>query len=398
MATVNFIGYKTQGMATLKGVMAYVSQKQKTEIAMEHLEFKHQQRTNPYPENPSIHLVSGINCTPESACSEFISTKASYNKMGGVQFYHYTQSFQDGADISPKTAHEIAVKFAEENYKDYEVLVATHMDNEHLHSHLLINSVSFATGKKLHQPPDTLKKLRQSSDDICKSYGLETLEPYTFGRSKTMSRAEKRAYDKGTSWKFDLCLTIEDGMKRAKNKEEFVDYMEKKWYRVSWSESRKNITYTCYDGKKCRDNKLYGKKYLKENMELELECREQEVFPTDLKTGWEYERGKFLQSQMMEYPSLAITKAYGLQILDAVEGYCRAVDKEDELSELANLAALTLLSYVGVYLLVEELSGFVKEELAPECVVDSVDELLEQPENNMWFQERKEKMGFEMSM
>ena len=110
------------------------------------------------------------------------------------------------------------MKFAEEHYKDFEVLIATHIDNQHLHSHFIINSVSFETGKKLHQPPNTLRKLRLSSDNICKEYGLSTLETYTFGRSKTMGRAEKRARERGNSWKFNLCLTMETAMKKSKSK------------------------------------------------------------------------------------------------------------------------------------------------------------------------------------
>ncbi len=106
--------------------------------------------------NNTIKLLSGINCVPETAFSEFMATKSSYKKLDGIQFYHYTQSFKDGENISPKTAHEIAIKFAETHYKNYEVLIATHIDNEHLHSHFIINSVSFETGKKLHQPHNTI--------------------------------------------------------------------------------------------------------------------------------------------------------------------------------------------------------------------------------------------------
>lgn len=91
-------------------------------------------------------LISGKDCIGQNAFVEFKCTKDVFKKNTGVQFYHYTQSFKTDMDISPKTAHEIAMKFAEENYKDFQVLVATHVDAGHLHSHFIVNSVSFEDG------------------------------------------------------------------------------------------------------------------------------------------------------------------------------------------------------------------------------------------------------------
>ena len=84
-------------------------------------------------------LITGQNCCAETAAAEFLSTKAQHKKTGDVQFYHYTQSFKVGENITPQTAHEIACEFARKNYPDYEVLIATHTDAPHIHSHFLID-------------------------------------------------------------------------------------------------------------------------------------------------------------------------------------------------------------------------------------------------------------------
>ncbi len=210
MATVNYIPYNKQSAFTMRGVMMYVCLKEKTLL-----------------KNEGYQLITGQNCCAETAFSEFTATKARYTKSDQVQFYHYTQSFKVGLDISPQQAHKIALEFAKKNYPDYEVLIATHTDAPYIHSHFIINSVSFEHGKKLHQPPNTLRILRQSSDEICMAHGFEVLPTYTFGRSKTPSRAQRKAHERGDSWKDQLQQAIEFAMIRSFNKEDFIFLMER---------------------------------------------------------------------------------------------------------------------------------------------------------------------------
>ncbi len=381
------MSYRTQSAATLKGTIAYVCQRSKTAISLTDAKQKHNVYNEIPPQGEGIKLLSGLNCTPESACSEFIATKSIYEKTDGVQFYHYTQSFKDDEDISPLIAHEIAIKFAEKHYNDYEVLVATHVDQEHLHSHFIINSVSFETGKKLHETPNTLQNLRQTSDIICKEYELSTLEPYQRGR--TISRGEQKAKEQGTSWKFNLCLTIESSMKKSRTKKEFIDEMKSRNYEVTWTDERKSITYTCPNGMACRDDRLYGRKYLKENMEREFELRESNVEQSENITGWEYER-KYLfappemQAQMQNNQMKHLTN----EILWAAKGVLYAISADDELNALVNLTMLTALSMVGAYLLVQKIQDlYAEEKLTEDNMINSIEELKLEPENNIHFEE-----------
>ena len=277
MATVNFIPCKKQNAFSMRNEIEYILQDFKVCIEPEKLNCDHTVNYQTYSEYADktgyIRLISGKDCCPETAFQEFMATKNSFKKADQTMFYHYDQAFKDGETISPKTAHEIAVKFAEDNYPDYEVVIATHVDNEHLHSHFIINSVSFKTGKKLHQGPKTLLKLRAHSDQICQQYGLTTLKPYTGGKSQSLASREYRAAAKGQSWKFSLMNAIDTAMKISSTKQDFIKNMERQGYAVRWENRRKYITYTCPNTMSCRDIKLHDNRYLKEMMEREFEFR-----------------------------------------------------------------------------------------------------------------------------
>ena len=217
-------------------------------------------------------LVSGIGCQPETAFDEFLSTKLLHHKDGGVMFYHMVQSFPRGADVDPRTAHEAARRLAE-YFEGCEVLVCTHVDREHIHSHCIINSVNFETGKKVHMADEQIQELRVRNDQICEELGLPKFQRDEQKRSRGMSNAEYYTASKGESWKFELMRVIDDCMRYAGNREEFLALLRSEGYSATWTDSRKNITYVTPDGRKCRDNKLHIEKYLKENMEAEFGYR-----------------------------------------------------------------------------------------------------------------------------
>ena len=217
-------------------------------------------------------LVSGIGCQPETAFDEFLSTKLLHRKDGGVMFYHMVQSFPKGANIDPRTAHEAARRLAG-YFEGCEVLVCTHTDREHIHSHCIINSVNFETGKKVHMADEQIQELRVRNDQICEELGLPKFQKDEQWQSRGMSNAEYYTADRGESWKFELMRVIDDCMRCAGNREEFLILLRSEGYDATWTDSRKNITYVTPDGRKCRDSKLHMEKYLKENMEAEFGYR-----------------------------------------------------------------------------------------------------------------------------
>lgn len=220
-------------------------------------------------------LVSGLNCSPETVYYEFINTKLLHGKDSGRMYYHMTQSFPKGEDVPPKIAHEMSVKLAE-HFKDYEVLICTHTDRDHIHSHFIINSVAFDSGRKFHISTPEIEPIRQLNDRLCMEYGFEICQPKPkHERTKSMSVAEYHSAAKGESWKIRLMNTIDECMKHAGSKAEFIELMEFEGYGVKWTDTRKSITYTTPKGIKCRDDRLHESKYLKERMELELRIRQE---------------------------------------------------------------------------------------------------------------------------
>ena len=217
-------------------------------------------------------LVSGIGCQPETAFDEFLSTKLLHHKDGGVMFYHMVQSFPKGANIDPRAAHEAARRLAG-YFEGCEVLVCTHVDREHIHSHCIINSVNFETGKKVHMADEQIQELRVCNDQICEELGLPKFQRDEQRKTQGMSNAEYYTASKGESWKFELMRVIDECMRYAGSREEFLALLRAEGYDATWTDSRKNITYTTPDGRKCRDSKLHMEKYLKENMEAEFGYR-----------------------------------------------------------------------------------------------------------------------------
>lgn len=225
-----------------------------------------------------VKYVSGVNCTPQSAYTEFNNTKKLFGKTEGRQYYHFVQSFSVDENISPETAHEIALRFAEETEKfsGFEIVVSTHCDRDHIHSHFVMNSVNSETGKKFHITEREIEMLMEVSDKICREYGLSVIEPKPKNeRAKPMSDREYRSAVKGESWKIQLEAVISNAMQTAASKEHFILLMKAEGYGVKWTDTRKNIIYTTPEGKACRDSKLHLQKFLKENMEYEFKIRQE---------------------------------------------------------------------------------------------------------------------------
>lgn len=257
MATVSFIPESHQSISAMKAVIEYCLQQKKVA-----------------DEDSGRRLVSGVNCNGENAFTEFMATKTAHHKKGGMNFYHYVQSFSPSESVTAEQVHEIGLAFAKKAWPGHEVLVTTHTDTAHLHNHFVINSVHYENGMKLRQNPGTLTKLRALSDGICQQHGLSVLEPYKKDGANISSR-EYRAAAKGDSWKFKLMSDIDFVMNRSGSRADFIREMQRLGYKVTWTDERKYITFTCPNGMKCRDIRLHDEKYLKEVLEYEFTIRKQ---------------------------------------------------------------------------------------------------------------------------
>ncbi|MDD3416305.1 MAG: relaxase/mobilization nuclease domain-containing protein [Lachnospiraceae bacterium] len=119
------------------------------------------------------NLAGGINCLPELAYEQMKSTKELFGKMGGRQGYHYVLSLKPG-EGNPEIMYDIAMRFAGELFQnEYEVVVAVHTDRDHIHAHLVFNSVNMMDGHKYqYHNGDWQKMIQPITNRLCQEYGL----------------------------------------------------------------------------------------------------------------------------------------------------------------------------------------------------------------------------------
>ena len=128
--------------------------------------------------------VSAINCPTKRAYEHMMATKQRYGKPGGNVAYHGFQSFRTG-EVTPEQAHRIGMETAKRMWgRDYEIVVTTHLNTDNLHNHIVVNSVSFRTGKKFENHISDHYRLREISDEVCREHHLSVLPPGRFTGSR----------------------------------------------------------------------------------------------------------------------------------------------------------------------------------------------------------------------
>lgn len=193
----------------------------------------------------------GINCSEDYklANKEFQETKELYNKLEGRQYKHIVQSFKEG-EVDKEQALKIGVEFCKKAFPKYEVFVATHTDRNHIHNHIILNSVSLETGEKYHEKNSDLRRLKELNNNICKENGLEIPK-----KSKEQGKViiwEQNSYiaiKKGVlkekeSDSLKLVNTILKVASQSNDRSQFIDLMKKQNYSVEWSNEKKHVVFT----------------------------------------------------------------------------------------------------------------------------------------------------------
>ena len=227
----------------------------------------------PKDKKTNVNLISGKDCMAESCLEEMLYTKNLYHKNSGRQYIHIIQSFDPKDNLSAEQVHNVGIKLAN-TFNGFQVLIATHIDKNHLHNHLVINSVSFENRYKIQISKKDLQYIKDYSDKLCLEIGASVIPKKE--KTNYIKRNEYRVAKQGKSWKFKLMNAIDLSLAESNTKEEFIKNMNKLGYQVNWTDTRKYITYTTPEGYKCRDNKLYDEKYSKGAMENEFRRIEKE--------------------------------------------------------------------------------------------------------------------------
>ncbi len=215
---------------------------------------------------------SGLNCDVDYAKSAFKQTRALYGKENGVQAHTVIQSFKPG-EVTPEQCNQLGLELAEKIAPNHQVAIYTHTDREHVHNHIVINSIDLETGKKYQSNKQQRDFIKQTNDDICREHGLSVPERNTAKLRYT--QAEKSLIEKDQySWKDDLREKIEIAKGHTSDFKSFSEHLEK--LGIEFKVRGKNVSYKSENVNKWVRGKTLGEDYDKGALEYEFERRERE--------------------------------------------------------------------------------------------------------------------------
>ena len=235
MAVTKFLSRKTR----LDTIIKYIMNGDKTEKMM---------------------YVSGVNCNPNTAVQQMQDTKKRYNKEGGIISYHLIQSFE-GKEVTPEKCHELGLQYAKEIFgDDYEFVVATHLNTDNVHNHIVINSVSFKSGNKFYSNRETKDFIRITSDFICKENGLSVLStPWKY-------KGYYKLYAKNNPYMQLVKKDIDDAISSSYSYKGFKTRLENQGYFISYNEETGLLVSRNNSYKIVRPQELFGDNYTKEKI------------------------------------------------------------------------------------------------------------------------------------
>ncbi|WP_312609143.1 relaxase/mobilization nuclease domain-containing protein [Mammaliicoccus sciuri] len=222
---------------------------------------------------------SALNCDIDYAKSSFKATRELYGKTNGNQGHVIIQSFKPD-EVTPEQCNQLGLELAEKIAPNHQVAVYTHNDTDHVHNHIVINSVDLETGKKFYNNKQALKDIRQANDEVCKTHNLsipnvQAQIRYTQAEQNIMDKSE----DVKASWKNQIRIAIEDTKEQATDFDEFNELLKPKGVEIARM-TDKTITYKhIKEDKKVRGSKLgedYNKEELDNGFRLEKQRRKQQ--------------------------------------------------------------------------------------------------------------------------
>ncbi|MDL2233233.1 relaxase/mobilization nuclease domain-containing protein [Ruminococcaceae bacterium OttesenSCG-928-L11] len=231
----------------LKRVVDYAANPDKTESQDLMQTLHYAANTIKTSEQERAYFVTGINCHAENAYKQMHTVKAHFGKTGGNVAYHCYQSFAPG-EVTPEQCHEIGVQLAQQLWGDrYQVLVTTHLDRNHLHNHLVINSVSFVDGKKFNDNYRAYYAMREASDALCQAHGLSVIKNPNGKTPRSIYFAEKN----GEPTRYNLMReAIDRAASMSFTMTQFAAALKKQGYVLEINPKRKYPTIRALNSKK----------------------------------------------------------------------------------------------------------------------------------------------------
>ena len=214
----------------------------------------------------------------------FLEEKKVWDKDSGRMYAHNIISWHKDEQITPEQALEFGKEFAENWFSGFQTLVAVHKDKDHIHCHLVTNSVSYEDGRKLHNTRKDLECMKQLTNQMCRERELTVAEKGKHFDGSQIEKGEVIAWSKDKynlfrqqvkdSFVADCAMAVLKALENCISKEKFIEKIKQFGWNVNWTEKRKHITFQNQDGKKVRDSNLSKTFHLdisKEDLENEFD-------------------------------------------------------------------------------------------------------------------------------
>ena len=267
MAVNKTINKRTNTHGAMRNCIEYVLRQDKTSELLTYI-------TGPYCHNEINY---------DLVYRTFLEEKKMWNKDTGRMYAHNIISWHKDEQITPEQAFEFGKEFAENWFSGFQTLVAVHKDKDHIHCHLVTNSVSYEDGRKLHNTRKDLERMKQLTNQMCRERGLTVAEKGKHFDGSQIEKGEVIAWSKDKynlfrqqvkdSFVADCAMAVLKAMENCISKEKFIEKMKQFGWNVNWTEKRKHITFQNQEGKKVRDSNLFKTFHLdisKEGLENEF--------------------------------------------------------------------------------------------------------------------------------
>ena len=267
MAVNKTINKRTNTHGAMRNCIEYVLRQDKTSELLTYI-------TGPYCHNEINY---------DLVYRTFLEEKKMWNKDTGRMYAHNIISCHKDEQITPEQAFEFGKEFAENWFSGFQTLVAVHKDKDHIHCHLVTNSVSYEDGRKLHNTRKDLERMKQLTNQMCRERGLTVAEKGKHFDGSQIEKGEVIAWSKDKynlfrqqvkdSFVADCAMAVLKALENCISKEKFIEKMKQFGWNVNWTEKRKHITFQNQEGKKVRDSNLFKTFHLdisKEGLENEF--------------------------------------------------------------------------------------------------------------------------------
>ena len=250
MAINNTINKRTNTHGAMRNCIEYVLRQDKTSELLTYV-------TGPYCHDEINY---------DLVYRTFLEEKKMWDKDSGRMYAHNIISWHKDEQITPEQALEFGKEFAENWFSGFQTLVAVHKDKDHIHCHLVTNSVSYEDGRKLHNTRKDLERMKQLTNQMCRERGLTVAEKGKHFDGSQIEKGEVIAWSKDKynlfrqqvkdSFVADCAMAVLKALENCISKEKFIEKMKQFGWNVNWTKKRKHITFQNQDGKKVRDSNL----------------------------------------------------------------------------------------------------------------------------------------------